>query len=132
MISDRLAIVPGLPGGAFRNLSVQFELAGNDRLREVTLADEIRNDANIFDFLGIKEKDRVPQPRLFFPKRAGHFTKNVSSSDLGRMRQRGRARIRIHRRAMTDDKERAVRLRSHTRSENVQRSTLNVQCSIEC
>jgi hypothetical protein len=32
-----------------------------------------------------------------------HITKNVSSSDLRRMRQRRRARIRIHSRTVPDD-----------------------------
>ena len=103
MIPDPLALVPGLPTGAFSNPSVQLELARNYRLGEVTFANEIGNDVNIFDCVRIEKKDRVAQARFFFPKRALHLAKNVSSPDFGCMRQRRRARIRIHRRAMTDD-----------------------------
>src|SRR5205807_5434088 len=96
MIPDRLAVVPGLPTGAFSNPSVQLELARNYRLREVTFANEIGNDVNIFDCVRIENEDRVAQARFLFPKCALHISENVSSPDLSRMRQRRRARIRIH------------------------------------
>src|SRR5438309_8487452 len=102
MIPDRLAVVPGLPTGAFSNPSVQLELARNYRLGEVTFANEIGNDVNIFDCVRIEKKDRVAQARFFFPKRALHIGKNISTPNLGPMRQGRRARIRIHGLAMPD------------------------------
>src|SRR5205085_7319196 len=103
MVPDRLAIIPDLSICSLRNLAIQLELARNDRLREVTFADEIWYDVNIFDRVRIKKIDRVAQTRLFLPKRARHIAENISPTDFGRMRQRRRARIRIYRRAMTDD-----------------------------
>jgi hypothetical protein len=47
------------------------------------------------------------------------------------MRQRRRARIRIHCRAVSNDQKRAVFVGTHANSENVQRATLNVQRSIQ-
>src|SRR6266849_5646038 len=108
MVPDRLAIVPGLSICASCNSSVQLQLARNDRLREITLADEIWDDVNVFDRAWIKQKDRVAQTRLFFPKRTLHIGKNISTPNLGPMRQGRRARIRIHRRAMTDDEQRGL------------------------
>ena|SRR5438105_4056289 len=108
MIPDWLTIIPDLPIRSFRHLTVQPQFAWNHCLGEITLADEIWDDVNVFDRARTKQKDRVAQTRLFFPKCAGHIAKNVSSPDLSRMRQRRRARIRIHGRAMTDDQKSAV------------------------
>ena len=107
MVPDRLAIVPGLAIRAFCNSPVQLQFTWNDDLRKITLADEIRDDADVFDCVRIKQKDRVAQTRLFFPKRTLHIGKNISTPDLSRVRQRRRARVRIHRRAMADN-EKAV------------------------
>src|SRR5436853_3847417 len=103
MVADRLAIMPGLSIRAFCNSPVQLQFTRNDDLRKITLADKIRDDADVFDRVRIKQKDRVAQARLFFPKRTLHITKNISTPDFGCVRQRRRARIRIYRRAMTDD-----------------------------
>src|SRR6266446_7862377 len=107
MVADRLAIMPGLSIRALCDLAIQLELARNHRLREVAFANEVRDDGNVFDRVRIKEKDRVAQAGFFFPKRALHLAKNVSSPDFRCMRQRRRARVRIHRRAMADN-EKAV------------------------
>src|SRR5437762_6204623 len=96
MIPDWLTIIPDLPISAFRYLTVQPQFARNYRLREVTFANEIGNDVNIFDCVRIENEDRVAQARFLFPKCALHISENVSSPDLSRMRQRRRARIRIH------------------------------------
>src|SRR5207244_11294936 len=96
MIPDWLTIIPDLPIRALCDLAIQLKLARNYRLGEITLADEIWDNVNVFDCIRIKEKNRVAQARLFFPKRAGHIAKNVSSPDLSRVRQRRRARLRIH------------------------------------
>src|SRR6058998_785614 len=103
MIPDWLTIIPDLPISAFRHLTVQPQFAWNHYLGEITLADEIRDDVNVFDCARIEQKDRVAQTRLFFPKRAFHIDKNFSAPNFRRMRQSWRARIRIHRRAMTDN-----------------------------
>src|SRR6266513_3594796 len=103
MIPDWLAIIPDLPIRALRDLAIQLKLARNYRLREITFADEVWDDVNVFECVRIKKKDRVAQARFFFPKRALHISKNISTPNLGPMRQSRRARIRIHRRAMTDD-----------------------------
>ena len=105
MVPDRLAIVPGLAIRAFCNSPIQLQLTRNNDLRKITLADEIRDDANLFDCVRIEQKDRVAQTRLFFPKRTLHIGKNISTPNLGRVRQSRRARVRIHRRAMTDDEQ---------------------------
>src|SRR5205807_1113959 len=103
MIPDRLTVVPNLPTGATGNSSLQLELTRNHRLREITLADEVRDDINVFDRAWIKQKDRVAEARFLFPKCALHIGKNASSPDFGRMRQGRRARIRIRRRTMADN-----------------------------
>src|SRR5438477_8766873 len=102
MVPDRLAIIPDLSTRSLGNLAVQLKLPRNHGLREITLANEVRDDVNGFDCVRIEKKDRVAQARFLFPKCALHITENVSSPDLSRMRQRRRARIRIHGRAMTD------------------------------
>src|SRR6266853_526195 len=108
MVPDWLAIIPDLPIRAFCDLAIQLKLARNYRLGEITFADEVRDDVNAFDCVWIEQKDRVAQTRLFFPKRTLHIGKNISTPDLGAMRQGRRARIRIHRRAMTDDEQRGL------------------------
>src|SRR5258708_24308991 len=103
MVPNWLAIIPYLSIRSLGDLSVQPELARNHRLGEIAFADEVRDDGNVLDCLRIKKKNRVAQARLFFPKRALHISENISPPDLSRMRQRRRARIRIHRRAVTDN-----------------------------
>src|SRR5438552_6210210 len=103
MIADWLAIIPGLPIAPLCRLPIQLKLARNHRLSEIAFADEIRNNVNVLDRLRIKKKERVAQARLLLPKRALHVTKNISPPDLRRVRQRRRARIRIHGRAMPDN-----------------------------
>src|SRR5438876_9220184 len=126
MFPDWLAIIPDLPIRALCDLAIQLKLARNYRLGEITFADEVRDDVNVFDCVGIKKKDRVAQARFLFPKCALHITKNISSPDLGRVRQRRRARIRIHGRAMTDDEKRAIRSHRRKRSTpNAKRPTPN-------
>src|SRR5438309_5355140 len=108
MIPDWLTIIPDLPISAFRHLTVQPQFAWKHCLSEITLADEIWDDVNVFDRAWIKQKDRVAQTRLFFPKRARHIAENISTPNLGRVRQGRRARVRIHRRTMADDQKSAV------------------------
>src|SRR6266705_2267984 len=103
MIPDWLAIIPDLPISAFRHLTVQPQFAWNHCLGEITLADEIWDDVNVFDRARIKQKDRVAQTRLFFPKRARHIAENISTPNLGRVRHSRPARVRINGRAMTDN-----------------------------
>src|SRR6266481_3631857 len=122
MIPDWLTIIPDLAIFAFRHLTVQPQFAWNHCLGEITLADEIWDDVNVFDRAWIKQKDRVAQTRLFFPKRARHISKNISTPNLGRVRQRRRARIGLHGRSMTDNEERAI-VPSHRR--NVQQPALS-------
>ena len=97
MIPNRLAVIPNLPIRAFRSFAVQLELARNHRLREITFADKIRHDVNVFDRRRIKKKNRVAQTRFFLPKCALHLAEKISPPDFRGMRQRRRARIRIHR-----------------------------------
>src|SRR5438477_10752905 len=113
MVPDRFAITPGLPVRASCTSAVQLQLARNHRLCEVTFADKVRNDVNIFDRVGIKKKDRVPQTWFLFPKRTRDFAEDISTPDFGRMGQRRRARIWVHRRAMADNQQRGVRSEFH-------------------
>src|SRR2546430_9889951 len=108
MVPDWLTIIPDLPIRALCDLAIQLKLARNYRLGEITFADEVRDDVNAFDCVRIKKRNRVAQARLLFPKRTGHIGKNISMPNLGPMRQGRRARIRIHRRAMTDDEQRGL------------------------
>ena len=103
MIADGLAIIPDLPVRARCRFSLQFELAWNHHLREITFADEIRDNVNIFDRVRIKKKQGVAQARFLFPKRALDIAENILPPDFRRMRKRRRARVRIHRRTMPDD-----------------------------
>src|SRR5437016_11536641 len=97
MIPDWLTIIPDLPIRALCDLAIQLKLARNYRLGEITLADEIWDNVNVFDCARIKEKNRVAQARLFFPKDAFNIDKNFSAPNLGRVGQSRRARVRIHR-----------------------------------
>src|SRR2546428_9848894 len=125
MVSDWLAIFPNLPICARSDAPTQLKLPWNHRLGEVTFADEIRHHVNLPNPFRIKQEERVAQTRFLFPECALHLNKKVSAPNLRRMRQRRRARIRVHRRPMANDEERRVRF--HNRQ--FQRSTSNVQRS---
>src|SRR5437660_7490886 len=109
MVPDRLAIIPRLSIRSLGNLARQLNLPRNHGLGEITLANEIGDDVNVFDCLRIKKRKRVAQTRFLFPKRALNIGKNISSPNFGRMRVCRRTRIRIHGRAMTDDQQTSVR-----------------------
>jgi len=85
-----------LPIRALCDLAIQLKLARNYRLGEITFADEVRDNVYVFDCIRIKEKNRVAQARLLFPKGAFNIDKNFSAPDFGRVRQSRRARIGIH------------------------------------
>src|SRR5438876_2463788 len=126
MIPDWLTIIPDLPIRALCDLAIQLKLARNYRLGEITLADEIWDNVNVFDCIRIKEKNRVAQTRFLFPKGAFNIDKNFSAPNFGRVRQSRRARIRIHGRAVTNDQKRAIRSHRRKRSTpNAQRPTPN-------
>src|SRR5713101_3216422 len=105
MISDWFAIFPDLAARPFCYAAIQLQLARNHRLREITFADEIGHNVNLANFLRIKRKERVAQAWLLFPKGAFNIDKNFSAPNFRRVRKRRHARIRIHRRTMTDDEE---------------------------
>ena len=108
MISDRLGIFPDLAVGSFCDAAIQLKLTRDNRLREITFADEIGHDVNLANFRRIKQKERVAQTWLLFPERAADICKNFPTPNLRHMRQRRRARIGIHRRAVSDDEKRGI------------------------
>src|SRR6516165_5147756 len=108
MIPNRLTIFPDLSIRPFRNPSVELKLARDDRLREITFADEIGNNVNFANRFWIEQKQRVAQARLLFPKRALHFRKDFPTPNLLCMRQRRCARVGIYSRAMRDNQKPGV------------------------
>ena len=84
MISDRLTISPELSIRSFRDPPIQPKFARNHCLREVTLADEIRDHVNFANRFGIENKQRVAQARLLFPKRAIHVRKRFCDTGCPR------------------------------------------------
>src|SRR6266699_572620 len=105
MIPNRLAIYPGLAIRTFSDAAIQLKLARDHGLSEVTFADKIRHDVNHPNRFRIEQEDRVTQTRFLFPKRAADITTNFPTPNLRRMRQRRRARIRIHGGAVGYDKK---------------------------
>src|SRR6266849_2020846 len=114
MISDWFAIFPDLSVRPFCHPPAQIQFARNHRLRKITCADEIGHNVNLANSLGVKQKERVAQAWLLFPEGAFHIGKNLSAPNFRRMLERWRARVWIHRRAVTDDEECGV-VESHRR-----------------
>ena len=108
MISDRFAIFPDLTARPFRRPAIQLKLARDHCLREVTFANKIRDYVHLADCFRIEQKNCIAQTRLLFPKGTLNICKNFSTPNLGRMRQRRRARVRIHRRAVSYDEKRGI------------------------
>src|SRR5205807_4467266 len=90
--------------------------------------DKIWHDVNFTDCRIEKEEERVAQARLFFPETAGDIGEDLATADRRRVHEGRRARGRINRRAVTDDKQRSGRIGRH--EENVERPTPNVQYRI--
>src|SRR4249919_2030929 len=103
MISNRLTISPDLSVRSCRDRTIQLKLARNNGLGEITFANEIRHHVNFANRIWIEQEQGVTQARLLFPKRALHIRKNFLTSDLRRVRQSWRARVQIHRGAVSDD-----------------------------
>jgi len=95
MIPNRVRISPDLSIQPFRDPPIQFKLARDYSLREISFANEIRNDVNFTYRFRIEQEERVSQARFFFPKRALDIRKNLPTPNLRRMRQRRRAGIWI-------------------------------------
>src|SRR5207248_9151002 len=109
MVPYRFAIFPDLAVRTFSNPAIQLELAGDNRLGEITFADEIGDEINLANRFWIEQKERIAQTRFLLPKGAVNLGKKLPTPNFSPMRQRGRDRIRIHGRAMPDNQERAVR-----------------------
>src|SRR4029077_10809430 len=107
MISNRLTISPDLSIRSFCDLTVQLKLTRDHSLGEVAFADEIRHHADFANRFGFKKEKSVAQTWFLFPEGALHICKNLPTPNLGGMRQRRRARVRVHRRAVSDDQKRA-------------------------
>ena len=108
MVPNRLAIFPTLAARSFCYATIQLKLARDYGLGEITFADKIRHDINFANRFGIEQEDRVAQTRFLFPKRAADLDKDFSTPNFHRVRQRRRARIRIHRRAVSDNEKGGV------------------------
>ena len=96
MISDRLALFPDLAVRTFCEAAIQLNLTRNYRLGEITFADKIRLDINFTNRFWIEQEQCVAQTRFLLPKGAANIGKNFSAPNFGRVRQRRRARIRVH------------------------------------
>src|SRR6266511_3447773 len=119
MIPDWLTVFPCLPALSFCRAAIQLQLAGDHSLSEVSFADRF----------GIEQEKRIAQTRFLFPEGASDLCKNFPTPDFRGMRQRRRARIRIHGRAVGDNEKRNFIFQSHPAktTSNAQRSTSNVQ-----
>src|SRR4051812_26218515 len=100
MIPDWIAIFPNLPVAPPGNTPAQLELTRDHRLGKITLANKVRNNVNVLNRFGIKQKERIAQARLLFPKGAANFGENFTMPDLRNLCARWRAGIGIHRRTM--------------------------------
>src|SRR6266487_2357128 len=129
MISNRVAIVPELGIETPCGSAIQRKFAWDHSVSEVAFADEIWHHADFADRFRIKQEKCVTQTRLLFPKRTFDFRKNSPAANLCGVCKRGRARVRIYGRAVSDDEKRSFIFGRHLRK-NVQRPTLNVQHSI--
>src|SRR6266511_1495435 len=98
MIPDWLTVFPCLPALSFCRAAIQLQLAGDHSLSEVSFADRF----------GIEQEKRIAQTRFLFPEGASDLCKNFPTPDFRGMRQRRRARIRIHGRAVGDNQKRNV------------------------
>ena len=76
------------------------------------------NDVNVADHRIPKEKQRVAQAGLFFPKPAGHVGEDSPASNIGGVHESWRARIGIHGRAVADNQKRAGGAGDHGTDEN--------------
>lgn len=106
MNSDGVAVVNGLsvnPGGG----AGEFELAGDDLLGEVALADEVRDDV---DFVRVDHVESLAHGRFFFPKAAMNLGEEASFSDFVGVVEVRSGGIRVLGGAMTHDEKRGARL----------------------
>src|SRR6266853_2837720 len=108
MVPNRLAIFPTLAARSFCYATIQLKLARDYGLGEITFADEIRHDINFANGFRIKQKQCVTKTWFFFPEGAADLDKDFSTPNFHRVRQRRRARIRIHRRAVSDNEKGGV------------------------
>src|SRR2546421_2349295 len=127
MISNWLTVSPCLPARSSCREAIQLQLSRNHRLSEIACADEIWDHANLRDRLRIKQKQCIPQARLLLPERAFHICKNLPTPNLCGVRQRRRAGILIHGRAVGNDEKRGFIFRSHAddKTSNAERATSN-------
>src|SRR5205814_4055671 len=127
VIPNRLAIFPDLATRSLCNAPIQLELTRDHRLSEVAFADEIRHDVDFADRFRVKQEKRVAQTRFLFPECAADLSKDFAPPNLRSVCQRRRTGIRVHSRAVRDDKKGSfichpAKQRS---TPNAQRPTLN-------
>src|SRR5262245_7877032 len=129
MIANWVAIFPNLAIRALCRGAIQLQFTRDHSLSEVAFTNEIRHDADFADRFRVKRKKRVAQTRFLFPESALHLRKNSAAANLCRMLQCRRARIRVHRRAVSDNEKRSLVFLSHPAktTSNAQQSTSNAQ-----
>src|SRR5436305_9710795 len=103
VIANGLAILPYLAIRSFCDAPIQLKLAGDHCLCEITFANEIRDYANLSSTFRIEQEEPITQTRFLFPESTLDIREDFTAPNLGRMRQRRRTRIRVHRRAVSDD-----------------------------
>src|SRR5205814_8639736 len=96
IVAHRFAMNPSLSVRSRRNRTLQLQLPGYYRLGEITFADEIRHDENLFNRFICEKKARIAQARFLFPERTLHISKNSAAPNLMGVVPCGCARIRIH------------------------------------
>ena len=105
MIPDRFAIFPNLAARSGRQGTIQLQLARDNRLGEISFADEIRHHVNFADLGIIEEEERIAKARLFLPETTGNFTEEPALPDRRRLGQTRRARVGIDGRTVADDEK---------------------------
>src|SRR5438874_13482658 len=91
MVPYRFAIFPDLAVRTFSNPAIQLELARDNRLGEITFADEIGDQINLANRFWIEQKERIAQTRFLFPNGAANLGKIFSAANFRRVRQSRRA-----------------------------------------
>jgi hypothetical protein len=85
-ISEGLMVLDG-------DCSGQFQLSWDHFRSEVTFADKVRDNVDVWRF---HHSQHFPQARLFFPKSAVYLREYAPASDLIRMNKSRRARVRVY------------------------------------
>src|SRR3954462_14849491 len=114
MIPDRVTVFPNLPRNPLGDATIQFQFSRDDRLGEISFADEIWHYVHLGDGPVLKKEKRIAQTRLLFPKTRCHFREETPLPVFVRLRKSRETGIRIWGRAMAHDQQGGIRSGRHT------------------